>query len=341
MEQINSNDVNTNSDSLNREDSDDIIDLTGDDDAGVSDDTIYLNYSRDATLHRYIITKDVFLHNWRTTSSDLMENNSLEMNEPFNEEIDEDSSISTSQLKKDDGSSCSLCDKIDNDDIMYSMENNEYTLEFESRLGTINDIEYPVQPVQPIEHAVLPVQQVKHAVQPVENAVRPVENAGSIISLLSADEDEDNNTNPSSKQPEIAVVHFDGIHFIPTIGEQEMFPYYSQIIFKELIESLKRRCELQNTFGLGNFSFGIADLMNVFAPTKWLNDLVMNAYLKLIVSESKNVQYLSTYFIVKLKLAKHRINLKSKTYNNLYSFEKTLIPTHTKHTQHKIGRAHV
>jgi len=217
--------------------------------------------------------------------------------------------------------------ETDTDDLIYSITNSENNV-------LNNDLEYNTS--QEIESQ----DQEYNTSHEMESPTNDQSLADNCVDLLDTDDEDDEDDEDAVTiidyfEPTLSIIgkeYLSKINYIPTPQNRIMFPGYNEKVFVDLknLISNKTLNDFLDTSKVNGLS-KIPDLLRVCLPNVWLNDLIIQQYITLMIKNynCNNVLALSTYFFE--IVAKFGFNgyikreIKGK---NLLNYNKIIVPTH-------------
>jgi len=198
--------------------------------------------------------------------------------------------------------------ETDTDDLIHSITNSENNV-------LNNDLEY----------------NTSHEMESPTND-QSLPNKYDSVSVIDSD---DEDTSTEQLKPTLSIVgkeYLSKINYIQTPQNRTMFPGYNEKVFIELKNLISNKTlndpvDTSMVYGISK----VQDLLRVFLPNVWLNDLIIQQYINLLIKNcnSNNVLDFNTFFFE--IVAQHGFNGYIKRYIkeiNLLNYNKIIVPTH-------------
>jgi len=294
------------------------------------DENINVEEQMDTNLNEdYYINSSGYFKYSETNTSDLNENS-------VSEELvnDKRSLNNQEESNNSDDISDSIGNEMDIDDLIYSITNSENNdLEYDtSQEIESQDQEYNLS--QEIESQNQEYNTSHEMESPTNDKCLTLPNNCKEIIIVDSDEEDTSNgqLNQIARSTMVSDENLSSINYIKKPQNWIMFPGYNKTIFKEIINFISNKI-LHDTLHTSK-EYGttqIDDLLKLLLPNVWLNDLIIQQYINLLI---KNCNYndvlaFNTYFFEIVEkfgfngyIERH---LKGK---NLLDYNKIIVPTH-------------
>ncbi|XP_025206246.1 sentrin-specific protease 1-like, partial [Melanaphis sacchari] len=161
------------------------------------------------------------------------------------------------------------------------------------------------------------------------NVIVSNDEVNNTVNLLDSFDDEDNSETSKLALPKVSEVkNLNKIVFIPTPWPIKIFPGYNEEVLNKLKNFVANKTlqDLVHTNENKLCPIRIDDLLRVFMPDNWLNDLVIQYYLELLINSSKNkILNLTSFFMESIK-THNKVPEKCYKNKNIFSYDKIIVP---------------
>ncbi|XP_026815956.1 uncharacterized protein LOC113555670 [Rhopalosiphum maidis] len=258
---------------------------------------------------------------------------------------------------EEESNSISSFNETDTDDVLYSIINIEnevlnheeeynmdrfvdynYTSETERAandkhvLMQVDNFINDSQDTDEIDNCINDGQNMNEKDKNVMNNVKGIDKNLPIFSVDDDDDDEYAEINKPKQSKIFEAYHLNVIHYIESDRQDIIFPGYSKEIFTELFNFITNKTITDKLHSDRCCSCTMGDLINVFFPKLWINDMLIEHYFRLLVKNCKDelIVSLDSLFIIIFKAKGFEVATNSikGPIKNVLDCDKVIIPTH-------------